>query len=256
MLQTANPDAQSVELHTPGLVEKVIGHRGASAYAPENTLASFDKALALGCRFVEFDVMLSEDGVPFIFHDESVKRTTNGRGEFGQLSSDYLKTLDAGGWFSKRFRGEKIPTFDEVLQWLVFANVQANIEIKPYPGQAEQTTIAVLSAINRHWPLSKAPPLVSSFELDALTLCRALAPEMPLGFLMHEWDAQWQTKAEELSCYSVHVNQQILDANRAKAIKAQGFQLLAYTVNRKSRALRLFDWGVDAVFSDYPDLLS
>ncbi|MFC7780997.1 glycerophosphodiester phosphodiesterase [Legionella taurinensis] len=237
------------------VIEKVIGHRGASAYAPENTLAAFDKALSMGCRFLEFDVMLSADGEPFVFHDESLKRTTNGQGQIGLVTAEYLQTLDAGSWFSRTFRGEKIPHFREVLKWLTFANVNANIEIKPYPGQSEQTAATVLSFINRYWPANKAAPLVSSFDRTALTLYRSLAPEMPIGLLFDRWEDDWQQQAEELQCYSIHLNHRALNADRVGAMKEKGYLVLAYTVNRKRLALKLFDWGVDAVFSDYPDLL-
>ena len=111
---------------------KLIGHRGACAYAPENPIASFNKAQSLGCRFIEFDVMCSQDGEPFVFHDETLKRTSNGKGDLGLSSADYIQSLDAGSWFSKTFAGEKIPHFKEVLQWLIGNNMQANIEIKPY----------------------------------------------------------------------------------------------------------------------------
>jgi glycerophosphoryl diester phosphodiesterase len=237
------------------VVEKIIGHRGASAYAPENTIASFDKALALGCRFIEFDVMCSADGEPFIIHDDNLKRTTNGKGEVGKVEATYLQSLDAGSWFSKHFKGEPLPHFKDVLKWLSFSQVQANIEIKPYPGTAEQTTTAVLSAIQRYWPTGTPLPLISSFEWDALALCSSIAPEMPLGLLLHEWDEQWLEKAKQLGCYSIHFNRKILTETRVKAVKAQGYVVCAYTVNRKRLANKLFQWGVDAVFSDYPDLL-
>lgn len=238
------------------LADKIIGHRGACAYAPENTLASFEKALSLGCRFIEFDVMCSADGEPFIFHDEDLKRTTNSKGGFGLAQSDFLRGLDAGSWFSKQYREEKIPHFKDVLKWLSFSGVQANIEIKPYPGMVEQTTVAVLSHIHRYWPTTKALPLVSSFDWDALILCRSIAPEMPIGLLLDEWDEKWLPKAKLLDCYSVHFNRQLLTAERVKEVKDQGFKVFAYTVNRARQAKKLFDWGVDAVFSDYPDLLA
>jgi glycerophosphoryl diester phosphodiesterase len=238
------------------VVEKIIGHRGASAYAPENTLAAFNKALAMGCRFVEFDVMCSADGEPFVFHDDKLKRTTNGRGEIGLVESSYLQSLDAGSWFSRQFKGERIPHFKEVLEWLSASDVQANIEIKPYPGTDDQTAITVLSHINRYWPKDKDLPLVSSFSWDALLMCRNIAPEMPLGLLFHVWDEQWLQKAKQLDCYSIHFNRRILTAERVKAIKDQGYIVCAYTVNRKRQANKLFKWGVDAVFSDYPDLLA
>ena len=237
------------------VVDKVIGHRGASAYAPENTIAAFDKALSLGCRFIEFDVMCSSDGEPFIVHDDSLKRTTNGRGDVGLVDAAYLQSLDAGSWFSKQYKGERIPHFKEALKWLSFSGVQANIEIKPYNGSVEQTTVAVLSHIHRYWPQGKDLPLVSSFEMEALVLCRSIAPEMPIGLLLHEWDEQWLQKAKQLDCYSVHFNRKILTADRVTEVKDKGYIVCAYTVNRKRVANKLFEWGVDAVFSDYPDLL-
>jgi glycerophosphoryl diester phosphodiesterase len=237
------------------VVDKVIGHRGAAAYAPENTIAAFDKALSLGCRFIEFDVMCSSDGEPYLIHDDTLKRTTNGRGGVGQVESTYLQSLDAGSWFSRHFKGEAIPHFKDALKWLSFSDVQANIEIKPYPGAVEQTAVAVLSHIHRYWPQGKDLPLVSSFEWEALLLCRSIAPEMPLGLLLHEWDEQWLQKAKQLECFSVHFNRKILTAERVKAVKDQGYVVCAYTVNRKRLANKLFNWGVDAVFSDYPDLL-
>ncbi|RUR12045.1 glycerophosphodiester phosphodiesterase [Legionella sp. km772] len=238
------------------VVDKIIGHRGASAYAPENTLAAFDKALAMGCQIIEFDVMCSEDGEPFLIHDDSLKRTTNGKGDVGKVDAAYLQSLDAGSWFSKQYKGEPIPHFKEALKWLAFSPMQANIEIKPYPGTVEQTTTAVLSALNRYWPADKPLPLLSSFEWDALVLCRSIAPEMPLGLLLHEWDEQWLAKAKQLDCYSIHFNRKILTAERVKEVKEQGYIVCAYTVNRKRLANKLFKWGVDAVFSDYPDLLT
>lgn len=237
------------------VLDKIIGHRGASAYAPENTLVSFNKALSLGCKMIEFDVMCSADGEPFVFHDDSLKRTTNGKGDLGQAWAVYLDTLDAGSWFSNRFVGERIPHFRTALEWLSFSDMQANIEIKPYPGTTEKTTVAVLSLIHRFWPKNKPLPLVSSFDFDALNLCCSIAPEMPLGLLLHEWDKDWLQKAKQIECFSMHFNRKILSADKVKEVKDQGYIVCAYTVNRKRLANKLFNWGVDAVFSDYPDLL-
>lgn len=236
-------------------MERIIGHRGASGYAPENTRAAFEKALALGCRFIEFDVMLSADGEAFIFHDENLKRTTNGRGEFGLVTAEYLQSLDAGLWYSKKFRGEKILSLRDAIQWLNACGVHANIEIKPFPGTTEQTTVAVMTHINRYWPQDKKLPLVSSFDLDALGLCRSIAPEIPLGLLLDKWQENWLQLARDYNCFSVHLSRRAATAARVAAIKDHGYAVYVYTINRKRKAKKLFNWGVDAVFSDYPDLL-
>ncbi|MCX7115849.1 MAG: glycerophosphodiester phosphodiesterase [Gammaproteobacteria bacterium] len=233
----------------------VIAHRGASAYAPENTIAAFDLALACGCQWVEFDVVLSQDKEPFVFHDASLSRTTNGHGLIADVDSVYLNSLDAGNWFSKQFCGEKIPHFRDVLKWLIFANMYANIEIKPAPNQSEATAVVVLAQLQRYWPADYPLPLVSSFDIEALTVCRSLAPELPLGLLIDAWDGSWQKEAELLACTSIHACHRILTAERVKEMKDAGFAVLSYTVNRKGLAQKLLSWGVSAVFSDYPDLL-
>lgn len=236
--------------------QSVIGHRGAAAYAPENTQAAFEKAQALGCRWVEFDVMLSVDGEPFIFHDESLSRTTNGKGEFGLSTANYIRTLDAGSWFGTKFCGETIPTLRETLQWLSSHRMQANIEIKPYPGTVEQTTQQVLRYIDNYWPKNQAYPLISSFNLDALRLCHRLNPSIPRGVLFQHWPRHALEIAKQLSCFSIHLPARAATCARIHAIHAAGFKVCVYTINNKKTAIRLFDRGVDAIFSDYPDILS
>ena len=141
------------------------------------------------------------------------------------------------------------------MTWLNSSGLHANIEIKPYPGQTEATTIAVLTHINRYWPQDKKLPLVSSFDLDALILCHSIAPEIPLGLLLDKWQDNWLKLARDLQCLSVHLSKRAATKARVMAIKEQGYLVYVYTVNWKRKANKLFSWGVDAVFSDYPDLL-
>ncbi len=242
-------------LEQRALMARLIGHRGAAAYAPENTLAAFQKAHSLGCRWIEFDVMLSSDGEAFVFHDDNLKRTTNGRGDVGLVTAEYIRSLDAGSWYSKSFRGETIPSLQEAIAWLVASGVDANIEIKPYPGSSEETVTTVLSQINRYWPQEKTWPLLSSFDLEALRFCQRLAPEIPLGLLLDKWHDQGLAWARELNCFSVHLSKRAATAARVAALKNEGYAVYVYTINRRRKAHQLFKWGVDAVFSDYPDLL-
>lgn len=236
-------------------IPKIIAHRGASAYAPENTFAAFNKALALNCPYLEFDVMLSEEGEPYVFHDEDLSRTSNGEGEFGFSRTDYLNKLDAGSWFSATFKGEKIPHLKDVIEWLVFHKVQANIEIKPYPGKTIETTQTVIHFLENYWSKTVAWPLISSFDLEALSLAQQLNPNIPRGLLLDSWENSWLITARKLSCWSIHLNKWALTASRASQIKKEGFYLFVYTVNTLRQAKKLFSWGVDSIFSDYPDLL-
>src|SRR5262249_10835305 len=147
---------------------KVIGHRGACAYAPENTLASIRKAAALGARWVEFDVRLTREGDLVLMHDGDVKRTTDGHGRVLQLSVPELQALDAGAWFGGAYGGERVPSLAEAIALLGELGLGANIEIKTDAFEASATAEALARILADHWPRSSLAPLVSSFVTDAL----------------------------------------------------------------------------------------
>lgn len=233
----------------------VIGHRGACAYAPENTMASFVKAAQLGVKWVEFDVMQSADGVPVIFHDELLNRTTNGEGEIHDYPYAYLQSLDAGTWFHPDFSCERIPTLMTVIEFLRDAGMSANIEIKALPGQEEKLIKKVMSEMRPYLSANNQNYLFSSFSMQALHVLRKHAPDCQMGLLLHEWEADWQSTCQSLNCVSVHVNEEIMSKEAADEIKAMDKLLLCYTVNDAARAKELFTWGVDAVFSDAPDVV-
>jgi len=233
----------------------LVAHRGASPYAPENTFAAFEKARALGAQSIEFDVMMSADGGLFVFHDTTLKRTSNGRGQFGAAASDYIASLDAGSWFSEQFRGEKIPTLGETLCWFAHHGIHANIEIKPLPGRTDETTTAVLSCIHQYWSEDAPPPLLSSFDEKALLLCSRLSPELPLGLLLLGWKKDWLSKIQNINGVALHLPKHVVNQERIQAIKREGYAVCVYTVNSKKWARRFWAWGADSLVSDYPDLM-
>lgn len=237
------------------IFERLIAHRGASAYAPENTFAAFNKAIMMGASLIEFDVMLSADGCPFIFHDTTLKRTTNGEGMFDAVSSEYIQSLNAGLWFGQDYYDEKVPTLSDVFSWFSKNSAQACIELKPTPTSIETTVATFLSHFNRQWPASKSLPLVSSFDQDALRLCRSMMPELELALLLHQWGSNDLKVAHELGCVSVHLSRRIATRERVQLLKDNDFVVCVYTVNHRAEALGYFEWGVDSVFTDYPDLL-
>lgn len=234
----------------------VIAHRGASAYAPENTMRAFHEAFLRGAKWVEFDVMLAACGTPIIFHDETLERTSTGGGDVGIRSFQQLQTLDAGAWFSSHFASERIPSLEMVLQFLLEAGMSANIEIKPLPHQERQTVEQTLNIVNKLTAQNNPRLLFSSFSLPTLHHLRELAPNAHLGLLMHEWLPHWKTLAKALYVDSININEAILTPATAADIKQQQKTLLCYTVNSSDAAKRFFAMGVDGVFSDYPDLLS
>lgn len=230
----------------------MIAHRGASGYAPENTFSAFVKAIQLGVKWVEFDVLPTLDDVPIIFHDEMLLRTTQHSGSVYDFPYHYLATLDAGTWFAPTFASERIPRLDQILKLLNETKTNANIEIKSLKGHGEQFIDHLLNTIKPYWNQGSRY-LFSSFCVDTLRLLRKSHCHCDLGLLLHEWQADWQDIYQELQCVSVHINQEILTRELAREIKASAGSLLAYTVNDAHRAQELFKWGVDAVFSDYPD---
>ncbi len=231
----------------------VIGHRGVAGYAPENTLASMRAAAAMGVRWVEFDAKLSGDGQIVLFHDETLERTTNGAGRVADMSLRELRALDAGAWFGEPFRGERIPTLSETLVALEGLGLGANVEIKPDPGREEETAEAVARTLKREWPRGLSPPIISSFAIDSLRAAGARLPDAPRALLVVDVPADWQRRIAALGCTALHCAAKGLTRDLAGEIRRAGYGLRCYTVNDGETARRLFDWGVEAVFSDYPD---
>ncbi len=235
---------------------KIISHRGGMAEAPENSLSAFKNSLAKGCLFVECDVMLSSCGTPVLFHDESLRRISNGKGLLSENSWQELEQLDIGRTFSRKFKGERLMTLEQALSFLSQHNMMVNVELKPFKKNQEELVSQVLSTIMQVWPLERTMPLLSSFDKKSLSLAQSISPDVPRGFLLDKWEEDWYETVESLGCKSVHFNQKCLTAERVAEIKQKGVLLLAYTVNGKRRANQLFSLGVDAIFSDYPELLS
>jgi glycerophosphoryl diester phosphodiesterase len=231
----------------------VIGHRGAAASAPENTLAGMRAAHRLGARWVEFDVRLTADAQCIVLHDDTVNRTSDGSGAAALLSFAALRRYDAGGWFDKRFAGERIPSFAEVIDLLAELGLGANVEIKPAAGQEAETARAAVGELQRNWPAHLPPPLLSSFSPVALAAAHDAAPAIARGYLFGRLPGDWRAEVERLGCATVHCDERRLDQVTARAVIAAGYPLLAYTVNRPARARELLGWGLSAVFTDCPD---
>lgn len=234
---------------------RVIGHRGAMAYAPENTAASFREAKARGCAWVEFDVRLTRDGVPVLIHDAALNRTTNGKGRVAAHDFTSLAELDAGLWFGPDFKGERILTLARAIALLGELGLGANIELKPVRKHQTEMATAVAAVLAARWPDHLPPPLLSSFDRKVLAALAALEVPWPRGYLAKALPRRWRAEAGRLGCRSIHCDQRRLKAKQAHAVKEAEFTLAAYTVNDPARAATLFDWGVDAVFADAPDRL-
>ncbi len=225
------------------IIPRVIGHRGAAARAPENTLAGFRKAAALGCTWVEFDVRLSGDDQLVVIHDATLDRTTDGSGTVGKTPLAELLKRDAGG--------EPIPTLDSALAELRLLGLGGNVEMKADEGREEALAAAVAKAVHRH----AGPLLVSSFSWPSLEIFARLAPTIPRGMLTERLTPDWPDVASGLGAAVIACDQRHLHPDAVEGVRGAGYLLAAYTVNEPRRALELFAWGVTSVFSDAPDLI-
>lgn len=233
---------------------RLIAHRGASAHSPENTIRAFQLAADMGAQWVECDVLLTQCGVPLLIHDDTLDRTTNGRGVVSEHTYEQLRSLDAGRWFAPEFSGECLPTLAEFQNCLIEKNLSANIELKE-TAQPEKLARAVLDVLSEFLLQYPDRIIFSSFDVPTLLALRALNSDVKIGLLMETWLPNWEALARTLNAFSIHTDKEIIDEVSAQRVKKAGYALFCYTVNQAGEAEKLFQQGVDAVFSDHPKLL-
>jgi len=233
-----------------------IAHRGAGKLAPENTLAAFRAGAAHGYRMFECDAKLSADGVVFLMHDAELERTTSGRGTGGDQPWSALSQLDAGGWHSRAFAGEPLPTLAHVAAFCLASGHFLNIEIKPTPGVERRTGEAVATEAARLWAGAGVPPLLSSFKPESLDGARACAPDLPRALLLDTLWAGWLDAALQLGCVAIVCNHVLWTADTVAQVQAAGLRTLSYTVNDPVAAERLVALGTDGIITDRVDLFA
>jgi glycerophosphoryl diester phosphodiesterase len=228
---------------------RIIAHRCGGALAPENTLPGLDIAARLGCGGVEFDVMLSHDGVPLLMHDETLDRTTTSQGHVALMTAHDIRACDAGARHHRAYAGTPVPTFDEALARLATLRLWANVEIKPAQGHEAATGIAVARRLVDFAP---AQGIVSSFSREALLAARATNPTLPIALLFEQLPEDWANQRRALGALAVHLAARHVTPATAQALGATPWA--CYTVNTRDEAQRLFDLGCSAIFTDRPDL--
>jgi glycerophosphoryl diester phosphodiesterase len=233
-----------------------VAHRGAGKLAPENTLAAFRLGASHGYRMFECDVKLSADGVPFLMHDATLERTTNGHGIGGDLPWQALSQLDAGSWHSRAYAGEPLPTFENIARYCLDNDYFLNIEIKPTPGVERKTGEVVAQHAARLWQSAAVPPFLTSFKPDALEGAQSTAPHLPRGLLLDTLWTGWLETALSLECVAIVCNHALWDTSSVTQAKSAGFRTLSYTVNDEWAAERLIALGTDAVITDRVDLFA
>ncbi len=225
---------------------KIVAHRGGGSLAPENTLGAIRLGASLGFKGVEFDVMLAGDGTPVIIHDETVDRTTNGRGAVPTMTYAELSAL-------KIEKGERIPKFEEAGRLCRELGIWANVEIKPAKGHERATGKAVAPLARELWRGTALPPVLSSFSVEALEAARDAAPELPRGYLVSTIPPHWRETMKRLGCVALHCNYQALTAKLAAEIHGAGYAILLWTVNKPETARQVLALGADCLVTDALD---
>ncbi len=215
-----------------------FGHRGASGYEPENTLSSFEKAIELGCNWIELDVY-AVDGELLVIHDDSLERTTNGKGNVMDSGLAYLRNLDAG-------EGQKIPTLKEVAN-LIDKRCGINIELKG-PDTAEPVSAFLKELCGSGW--DKEQFLVSSFYHAELAKS---AKTFRRGALFYKKVADYFERTDKLGAYSINLPLKLAKKPLVEKAQAHGLKVFVYTVNKPTDIKRMITVGVDGVFCDFPD---
>jgi glycerophosphoryl diester phosphodiesterase len=242
-------------LPTIEFLSPVIAHRGASAVAPENTLAAFQRASDDGALWIETDIKLTHDGVPILFHDEDVARTTNGKGLVAEQDWGILQKLDAGSWFNSSFTAATIPTLADGIRFATEHDMRLNLEIKPCPGRTRATVMVALIELTKITSPDALPPLISSFDIEALTIAANLHPECPRGLLLDQWRDDWADVMRVTEAQTLNLNHSLLTTDRLAMFRDADVSVLAYVVNDPVRAKELLHQGVKAVFSNNPGMI-
>lgn len=231
----------------------VIAHRGASAVAPENTLEAFELAADLGAEAIELDAKLSADGEAVAFHDRTLGRTTGARGTPGGRTLAELRVLEAGAWKAEAYRGVRIPTLSEILE-AVGRRLLVNIELSDYWARQARLVERVVAVVRRHRLEQRV--LFSSFQSSALVAAERLAPEIARGHLVGPtWLAyRDRPSLRRAEVQAEHPHESLVLPEKIASIHKAGKRVHVYTVDDPEVMRRMWQWGVDGLITDLPDL--
>ncbi|MCD5972117.1 glycerophosphodiester phosphodiesterase family protein [Pseudomonas quasicaspiana] len=233
----------------------LIAHRGASAFAPENTLDAIELASRMGSEWVEIDVKLTRDGALVVIHDDTLDRTTSGHGAVVLSTLEHIRSLDAGRWFSSTYAGVAVPTFEEVVDTAIRLGLGLQVELKPTTGDDIETAEAAIPLLRQKWPRGHHKLFVSSFSPRALSKARALWEEVPLCLASLVAPADPAELLAEYDCQILHVVDPFLNESHLSRLRDSEVEFAVATINDPQRARYLLSRGAQSVITDYPNLL-
>ncbi len=236
----------------------VIAHRGASAYAPENTHSAFKMAIEMKAEMIELDLLLSKDGIPVVIHDQNLERTTGKKGDVSDFTLADLRVLETGAWFDKKFKGEPFPTLEEVLTYTK-DKIAVNIEIKHEAVTDTAKDGIVDKALKLVYNAGMEDQVIfSSFDYRVMEHLNELDPEMPKALLYEKSQSGNLTPKELVEKYTVdafNCSYKELSEEWIEELTTHNIPFFIYTVNDKTLMEKITKAGARGIFSDYPDVL-
>ena len=220
-----------------------FGHRGAKGYEPENTLLSFQKAIDLNVDYIELDVFKCKTGEIVIIHDTKVDRTTNGTGYVEDMTFDELRSLDAG-------KGQTIPSLQEALD-LIDRKVKVNIELKGSNSAKDVFKILTTYIDKKNWHIDDF--LISSFDHYELRAFSEFGLKCKIGAIVAGIPIGYAAFAEELNAYSIHLSKEFINQSFVDDARQRGLKVFVYTLNEHKDIEKIKAFGIDGIFSNYPD---
>lgn len=231
---------------------KNFAHRGFSGKYPENTLLAFEKAVEAGAQGIELDVQLTKDGEIVIIHDETIDRTTDGKGEVVSYTYEELKKFDASYIYRGQMGFNKIPTLREYFELIKDTDIITNIELKTGINEYLGIEKKVWDMICEYNLADRV--IISSFNHYSILRMKAIAPKIKCGLLSETWiiDAGKYTRNLGVECYHPHFTNMTKEI--VKEIKAQGIEINTFTVNKEKDIRDMIEKGIDIVIGNFPDL--
>lgn len=231
---------------------EIIAHRGASRYAPENTMPAFKKAFEMQADGIETDVHLTKDHIPVLMHDERINRTSNAKGFIQDFTYEQLRQFDLGSWFSPSFSEAKIVTLDEFLHWIKQTPMRAHIELKNNKIDYSSIEQIVYNYIRKHSMENKTT--ISSFNFESIQRFKKITNSIEVAYLTSKMNRMVRQTIREHPVHAVHIKHTLLQKNVLRCSEQKQIPLRVFTINKISQMMRCFDLGVRGIFTDVPDV--
>jgi len=233
------------------LTSKIYAHRGASKYAPENTMPAFQLAYEMKADGIETDVQLTKDNIPILIHDEVLDRTTDGTGFVKDYTFAELKKLDAGSWFPGDFTNTKLISLEEFLEWIQYKPLYLNVELKNNKIDYENLETIVFDMVKKYELMDRTT--ISTFNIKSVKRLKHLNHKIEIAYLTSKQDKNLVTEAKAMGANAIHIHYKLLNRSLIKKSREYKMNVRVYTVNQYFLMKKCYHLGCTGIFTDIPD---